>query len=276
MAHLPPVLTLVMSLIVDSSCNHFRSPFGGGAHLPRAAAVSVGRPRRRAAACQSAPSARARCIRPCVCRLPRRGEGVGVRAAGPGRAFAPVVRGVRPRLRPRPAPRLLPPGGGLSSPARSLRCGPAPSAARCCGGLCSCLRPRAPVGVAGLRRARAPPRLITAAAGASAADHLVRQRPFLLALPPLPPKDTTATEPRGSSAVYFFFSARVAIDGSFPTAPSSARTCNDYALAAVRQSGSGILRRFPLASTPSQRSTRGLPVMASTLVPCTFTFVFTR
>ena len=137
------------------------------------------------------------------------------------------------------------------------------------------LRPPSPVAGVWNRRARAH-RLISGGGRASAADRLCRQRPFLLALPPLPPKDTTATESRGSSAVYFFFSARVAIDGSFPTAPSSARTCNDYALAAVRQSGSGILRRFPLASTPSQRSTRGLPVMASTLVPCTFTFVFTR
>jgi len=45
-------------------------------------------------------------------------------------------------------------------------------------------------------------------------------------------------------------------------ARSSGHTCNDYALAAVRQSGSGRFLLFQHASAPSQRVTRGLPVMA--------------
>ena len=66
--------------------------------------------------------------------------------------------------------------------------------------------------------ARAPPQLLAAAAGASAADHLGRQRPILLALPTPPPKDKTATAFCGSGAICFFFFARAAIDGSLPRA----------------------------------------------------------
>jgi len=115
--------------------------------------AGIGRAHRRASTVERLPRRRARGARPCVCCLPRAGGGVGVRTAGHGRAFAPILRGGWPRLRSWPAPRLLPPGDCLSSPAWSLRCGPAPVAARGCGGLPWCLCPPAPVDAAGLRRA---------------------------------------------------------------------------------------------------------------------------
>ena len=64
--------------------------------------------------------------------------------------------------------------------------------------------------------ARAPPRLITTAARASADDGCRRQRPSLLALPTPSPKDNTATASRGSSAPCFCSFARAAFDGSLP------------------------------------------------------------
>jgi len=149
----------VLSLIVDSSCNRFRSSLGGGAHLPRAAAVSVGRAHRRASSVSRRSRRCARCFRPCVCRLPRRGGGVSV--------YTP----------PRPDVPSLPPcvaagrGSGcgrrhgcfhpavpLLSPPRRCAAGPRlrrHAAVAVC--LCACAR-RLPWGWQGCG-ARAPPRL---------------------------------------------------------------------------------------------------------------------
>lgn len=129
-----------------------------------------------------------------------------VRSAGAAAAVAPTHRrGASPAPAPCRARRgLRAPSPALSALARPptggcvcrLSCRSAAAARRvracsCAGCACSApsgLRPPAPVGAGGCGARADPCRKISGGGRASAADRLGRQRPFLLALPPFPPK----------------------------------------------------------------------------------------